>query len=113
MRILQAHIAPSGGIVHQSPLNHNRTAFQLVLDAIQAAKPPSCFYPKQAYRDLVVFAHGRDYKAAMGDYVRTAGRIPIPPRAVFGSFYSRYWAYSYVPKRGANLLTLLTGLPSV
>ena len=31
---------------------------------------------------------------ALGDYIRVAGRIPLPPRFAFGTWWSRYWAYS-------------------
>jgi hypothetical protein len=30
----------------------------------------------------------------MGDYVRVAGRIPLPPRFAFGAWWSRYWDYT-------------------
>ena len=45
-------------------------------------------------QDLYFFGYGHDYKAALGDYVRIAGRIPLPPRYAFGAWWSRYWAYS-------------------
>ncbi|MBL0927731.1 MAG: DUF5110 domain-containing protein [Phycisphaerales bacterium] len=44
--------------------------------------------------DWYLFAHGRDYQAALRDFTSVAGRIPLPPRYVFGSWWSRYWAYS-------------------
>jgi alpha-glucosidase (family GH31 glycosyl hydrolase) len=45
-------------------------------------------------QDLYFFGYGHDYKAALGDFVRVAGRIPLPPRFAFGVWWSRYWAYS-------------------
>jgi len=45
-------------------------------------------------QDWYFFAYGHDYKKALGDYVRVAGRIPLPPRFAFGTWWSRYWAYS-------------------
>jgi alpha-glucosidase (family GH31 glycosyl hydrolase) len=45
-------------------------------------------------RDWYFFGYGHDYKQALGDYVKVAGRIPLPPRFAFGSWWSRYWAYS-------------------
>jgi alpha-glucosidase len=45
-------------------------------------------------QDLYFFGYGHDYRAALGDYVRVAGRIPLPPRFAFGAWWSRYWAYS-------------------
>jgi alpha-glucosidase (family GH31 glycosyl hydrolase) len=46
------------------------------------------------YQDWYFFGYGHDYKRALGDYVRVAGRIPLPPRFAFGAWWSRYWAYS-------------------
>jgi hypothetical protein len=45
-------------------------------------------------QDLYFFGYGHDYYGALGDYVRVAGRVPLPPRHVFGIWWSRYWVYS-------------------
>jgi alpha-glucosidase (family GH31 glycosyl hydrolase) len=50
--------------------------------------------PAGTRQDLYFFGYGHDYKRALGDYVRVAGRIPLPPRYAFGAWWSRYWAYS-------------------
>ena len=47
-----------------------------------------------AYRDLTVFAYGHDYKGCLGDYMKVAGHIPLPPRWAFGYWWSRYWLYT-------------------
>jgi len=47
-----------------------------------------------AYTDWYFFGYGHDYRKALGDFVRVAGRIPLPPRFAFGAWWSRYWAYS-------------------
>jgi alpha-glucosidase (family GH31 glycosyl hydrolase) len=44
--------------------------------------------------DWYFLGYGHDYRQALGDYVRVAGRIPVPPRFAFGVWWSRYWAYS-------------------
>lgn len=44
--------------------------------------------------DWYFFAYGGDYKQALRDFTAVAGRIPLPPRYVFGTWWSRYWAYS-------------------
>ncbi len=44
--------------------------------------------------DWYFFGYGHDYRKALGDYVQVAGRIPLPPRYAFGTWWSRYWAYS-------------------
>ena len=46
------------------------------------------------YQDWYFFGYGHDYKQALGDFVKVAGRIPLPPRFAFGVWWSRYWAYS-------------------
>src|SRR5262249_12796642 len=44
--------------------------------------------------DWYFMAYGHDYPRALADYTRIAGRIPLPPRFAFGTWWSRYWAYS-------------------
>ncbi len=50
--------------------------------------------PPGERQDCYFFGYGHDYKQALEDYVRVAGRIPLPPRFAFGAWWSRYWAYS-------------------
>jgi len=50
--------------------------------------------PAGQRQDLYFFGYGHDYRKALGDYVKVAGRIPLPPRFAFGAWWSRYWAYS-------------------
>ncbi len=45
-------------------------------------------------QDWYFLAYGNDYKAALKDFTRFAGKIPLPPRFAFGYWWSRYWAYS-------------------
>ena len=45
-------------------------------------------------QDLYFFGYGHNYRQALGDFVRVAGRIPLPPRFAFGAWWSRFWAYS-------------------
>ena len=45
-------------------------------------------------QDLYFFGYGHDYRKALSDYIRVAGRIPLPPRFAFGTWWSRYWDYS-------------------
>jgi len=44
--------------------------------------------------DWYFFAYGDDYRGALGDFVKIAGSVPLPPRSAFGLWWSRYWAYS-------------------
>ena len=49
---------------------------------------------KSGVIDWYFFGYGHDYARALRDFTRVAGRIPLPPRFAFGSWWSRYWAYS-------------------
>lgn len=44
--------------------------------------------------DWYLFAYGHDYEAALLDFTKVAGRIPLPPKYAFGYWWSRYWKYS-------------------
>ena len=50
--------------------------------------------PSGDRQDLYFFGYGHDYRKALGDYVKVAGRIPLPPRFAFGAWWSRYWDYT-------------------
>jgi alpha-glucosidase (family GH31 glycosyl hydrolase) len=50
--------------------------------------------PAGERQDWCFFGYGHDYRKALGDYVKVAGRIPLPPRFAFGAWWSRYWDYS-------------------
>ncbi len=44
--------------------------------------------------DLYFFAYGDDYQAALDDFCRIAGPVPMVPRWALGNWWSRYWAYT-------------------
>ncbi len=44
--------------------------------------------------DGYLLLHGHDYRGAVADAARVFGRQPLPPRYVFGYWWSRYWAYT-------------------
>jgi len=50
--------------------------------------------PAGERQDWYFFGYGHEYRKALGDYVKVAGRIPLPPRFAFGAWWSRYWDYS-------------------
>ncbi|MDZ7292287.1 MAG: glycoside hydrolase family 31 protein [candidate division KSB1 bacterium] len=50
--------------------------------------------PAGERQDWYFFAYGHDYKKALYDFTRVAGKIPMPPRFAFGTWWSRYWAYT-------------------
>ena len=50
--------------------------------------------PAGERQDLYLFGYGHDYKGALADFIKVAGRVPMPPRFAFGAWWSRYWAYT-------------------
>ena len=58
-------------------------------------------------QDLYFFGYGHDYKAALHDFTRVAGKIPMPPHFAFGTWWSRYWAYT-----DQELMDLVRGFQS-
>ena len=50
--------------------------------------------PAGERQDWYFFGYGHEYKKALGDFVKVAGKIPLPPRFAFGTWWSRYWDYS-------------------
>ncbi|PRP89120.1 glycoside hydrolase [Planoprotostelium fungivorum] len=52
--------------------------------------------PTPDTHDLYFFGHGTEFKTALKDFTSIGGEIPLPPRYVFGTWYSKYWAYSDV-----------------
>jgi hypothetical protein len=49
---------------------------------------------KSGNLDWYFFGYGHEYKKLLGDFIKIAGRIPLPPRFAFGLWWSRYWAYT-------------------
>ncbi len=50
--------------------------------------------PEGDVQDWYMFAYGHDYTETLADFTKVAGKIPMPPKYVFGYWWSRYWAYS-------------------
>ncbi|MBO4670670.1 MAG: DUF5110 domain-containing protein [Bacteroidales bacterium] len=53
-----------------------------------------CERPEGDRIDWYIFAYGHEYLAALKDFTKVAGGIPLPPKYVFGYWWSRYWAYT-------------------
>lgn len=45
---------------------------------------------KPRRKDGYLFAHGRDYRAALKDYFSISGKPPVPPRYALGNWYTRF-----------------------
>jgi len=50
--------------------------------------------PEGKKQDWYFFGYGHDYKKELYDYTQVAGKIPLPPRFAFGTWWSRYWNYT-------------------
>ena len=44
--------------------------------------------------DWYMLAYGHDYMAAVSDYIKIGGAVPMPPKYAFGYWWCRYWQYS-------------------
>ena len=49
--------------------------------------------------DWYFLGYASDYKSALNDFTKVAGKVPLPPRYAFGYWWSRYWNYSDVELR--------------
>ena len=65
-------------------------AFDGQVDGIDWLAEPA---DKNAY-DWYFMGYGHDYKNAIGDYIKIAGRQPMPPLYALGYWYSKYQRYS-------------------
>ena len=45
-------------------------------------------------KDIYVFVYGHDYRAAVRDFIRLTGGVPLIPRFALGNWWSRYKAYT-------------------
>ncbi len=45
-------------------------------------------------KDIYVFAYGHDYRAAVQDFYKISGAVPLIPRFALGVWWSRYHAYT-------------------
>ena len=65
-------------------------AFDTPVDGIEWVAEP---VDKRAV-DWYFMGYGHDYKKAIGDYIKIAGRQPMPPLYALGYWYSKYQRYS-------------------
>lgn len=50
--------------------------------------------PAAPLQDWYFFGYGHDFKAALAEYARFGGAVPMIPRWLLGAWWSRYWKYS-------------------
>jgi hypothetical protein len=58
------------------------------------APPAASLRGDGSYQDLYVFAHGRNYTAAVGDFKSLSGPIPLSPRHALGPAFSRWFQWN-------------------
>ena len=56
--------------------------------------PPAALRGDGSYTDFYVFAHGRNYTAALADFKDLSGPIPLAPRAALGPAFSRWFQWN-------------------
>ena len=44
--------------------------------------------------DLYLFAHGLDFKGALADFVKISGKIAMPPKNVWGTWFTRWFNFN-------------------
>ncbi len=103
---LENGILSRGGwaIIDESPATKrgdgSRTfAFDGEYDGIPWVAQP---VDSKAY-DWYFLGYGHEYKKALGDFIKVAGRIPMPPLYIMGYWYSKYQKYTATEFR--NLVT--------
>lgn len=70
--------------------NSRSLIFDKTVDGIPWVAPR----PSNGDMDIYLFGYGHDYKQALADYTRLAGKVPLPPRFTLGYWYSKYDPYS-------------------
>lgn len=50
--------------------------------------------PAGKIQDYYFFGYGYNYKQIMKDFTEVSGKIALPPKFIFGYWYSRYWPYT-------------------
>ncbi|MFA5206223.1 MAG: TIM-barrel domain-containing protein [Lentisphaeria bacterium] len=84
----QAHYPP--GLLSRNGYFLLNDATGAVLDADHFPTPRNT----PGTRDLYFFGYGLDYAAALRDFTRLSGAIPLPARNLFGIIFSRFPAFS-------------------
>jgi len=72
----------------------------IIIPSTDKAWPWVVARPSGERQDWYFFGYGHNYKQALGDFVRVAGRTPMPPKYAFGAWWSRYWRYTDEEIRG-------------
>jgi hypothetical protein len=90
-----------GGAVPLGPGLVSRLGWVLVDDSRSLVfNDQSWLEPRQAggspgdRLDWYFFGYGRDYPAALNDYAKISGPVPLIPRWALGNWWSRYWEYT-------------------
>lgn len=78
------------------------------------APPAAALRGDGSYSDAYVFAHGRNYTAAVRDFKDLSGPIPLSPRHALGPAFSRWFQWNDVEVSGAAAhVCARAGLPAL
>lgn len=79
------------GLISRSGWSLHDDSAAVRFDPASGWVAPALPGPRQ---DWYLFAYGHDYPAALAEYARFGGAVPMIPRWALGAWWSRYWAYS-------------------
>ncbi len=68
-------------------------SMSLMFDGSEGVEWVAQRHDKQSM-DMYFMGYGHDYKNALGDFTKIAGKIPMPPLYAFGYWYSKYQRYT-------------------
>ncbi|HKD75398.1 MAG TPA: TIM-barrel domain-containing protein, partial [Ktedonobacterales bacterium] len=88
----------TGGDVPLEPGLVSRDGWVLFDDSLSVVFPAGDGWvsprPPHSALDWYFFGYGHDYAAALADYTRFGGAVPLIPRYMLGIWWSRFWPYS-------------------
>lgn len=91
-------LSRSGWAVIDEKKPRNDGSYSLMLDG--TGDPDWVAQPrKNCVMDLYFMGYGHNYKKALFDFTQIAGKIPLPPKYVFGYWYSKYQRYTELEMR--------------
>jgi alpha-glucosidase (family GH31 glycosyl hydrolase) len=82
---------------HCEPGLISRSGYAIINDTLNWALDDENSWwaePNVDKEDIYILGHGLDFKAALKDYIKIGGRIPLLPKYSFGVWFSRWYDYT-------------------